>query len=330
MKINRMADEKKTPSWLFENAKTTDYLQKQDVRLDEINRIASLSLADDDQIVMEKDKLEKCASEKSDYYCNIKWSDSVRSELKEYAMICGMDISRFKTVDPDDFVEASSETKVVKTASAAPASKIIIDAFKLDDVKDVDYKDKNWQSIKRQANLEDKPVMRSGIIPVRGGEDYFTNSEVKVARGQNSISDPRAIETLAKSEKEDTGARLRREHQEKEAQKEANKKEWEQQKIAGMGDTSIVPKGKVFPTEVLNAQPGLGAPSSQMGVYAKFDPKDIPDKTQGELLSEAQDQRRKSIQRPEAEEHQFASKKASVREISDVFGEALKKALGGK
>jgi hypothetical protein len=92
-----------------------------------------------------------------------------------------------------------------------------------------------------------------------------------------------------------------------------------------MGNTDIVPKGSVFMTESMDAQPGLGSDKIHMGVYSDMDLMDRPDKTDGERLSEINEQRRQSIQGSPKEEHIFKPEQNPVRGISDTFAEALKK-----
>jgi hypothetical protein len=94
-----------------------------------------------------------------------------------------------------------------------------------------------------------------------------------------------------------------------------------------MEGNDIIPKGNVFPTEVMNAQPGLNNSSSQMGIYSDFDPAELPEKTKGEMLAEANEERRKSIQ-GEAKDKEWSSDgKSAARGISDTFGDELKKHL---
>ena len=167
-----------------------------------------------------------------------------------------------------------------------------------------------------------RPSIDGGIVPIRGGEDYNKNPETRTARGQNSIGNEDAIKNFVEGEQEDTGARLKRENEER-RNAEAKHKEWEQDKIEQMGDTSIVPKGNVFPTESLNAQPGIKG-DDPFGLDV------IPEKTQGEKIAEANDERRKKIQGEDKEDFKFSSSKAPVRSISDLFGEELKKHLSNE
>jgi hypothetical protein len=193
------------------------------------------------------------------------------------------------------------------------------DPFKLDEKADTSHMDKaNWEDVQRQSSLNDKPAMMGSVRPIRGGEDYNANPFSQTARGQNSIDNPDAIKALAESEEEDTGARLRKENEQKEEAKKAEHERWQKDKIASMEDSDIIPKGNIFPTESMTAQPGL-----KEDVF-NFD---VPDKTEGEKIAEANEERRKAIQGEDKEQHEFELKTSPKAEISDTFADALKKAL---
>lgn len=242
---------------------------------------------------------------------------------------------------PKEEVEASSE-KNIRTAStdkkelsmAEKLSNVLGDPFHIEERSNsskTDNSREDWEKVTLAQKMPDQPIMNAGIIPIRGGEDYNKNSEnIKTAPGRNSILDPDAIEKMANSKDEDTGARLKRERTEKEASIKANHDTWQKDKIEAMPKLNIVPKGNVFATEVMTAQPGLNQPSSQMGVYAKFDPKDIPDKTDGEKIAQANKDRKQSIQREKPENNWETPRYQSSRTMSDIFGESLEKHLKGK
>ncbi|TRZ80661.1 hypothetical protein D4R86_03950 [bacterium] len=298
MKINRMASEKEVPDWAFgldsNNDVQKDFIENVYINKNDIGRIANCNF-DENRIVTERNIIENRIASGSPYYYNQDWNESVKSDLKEYALACNMDMSKFKPIASRK-VEASSES-IIRTAqsNSNEQNALVLDPFHLD-VEERNVKS-DWEKISGEQRLGDKPSMMFGAIKgVRGGEDYSINSDINPAANQNSITNPNAIEQLAESEKEDTGVRLARERDERELAKEAKNRDWEQEKIASMKHLDIIPKGNVFPTEVMNAQPGLNTPSSQMGVYAKFDVDSIPEKTQGEKIAEANETRRKSIQ----------------------------------
>ena len=327
MKINRTSEENRMPEWAFTNKETNSFADKDAVSMESMDRVAKMKdQIGDDDMVLEKDLIEKCASSKTAYFYNNAWSNSSKSELKEYAVVCGMDMSKFKSVDPMKFSSrvASVQTQMVKTASATIQ---LSDPFKIDE-KLASSRDKlssrdkkgEWQpEVGKEAKLAEKPSM-SGIVPVRGGEDTNKNSYSQVARGQNSISDPKAIETLAESADEDTGARLRRENQAKVDSRKSKHDEWQREKIEAMEKKDILPNRHVFPTEVMNAQPGI------KGEIFDFD--SVPKNTEGEKIKSANDERRKAIRGEEKSKHEFSVQGNPVRGISDIFSEELKKSLG--
>jgi hypothetical protein len=265
---------------------------------------------------MEKDKIEKCASSKSTYYYNMGWSNNVKSELKEYASVCGMDMAQFKAIAPKEMLSkttTASSTLMVKTASAL----VLNDAFKIDEKIAGTHEKVKWTpECKNASKLADKPSM-SGIVPVRGGEDYLANSESRLAKNQNSITDPTAIDRLANGAEEDTGTRLRRENVEREESKKTKHADWQKDKIEAMVGKEILPNRYVFPTECLNAQPGI---KGEVFDYSK-----LPEKTPGELLKEQNVDRKKAIRGEEKAKHEFTASKSPSRSISDDFSSELAK-----
>jgi len=332
MKINRVSLAEFAPDWVFEGSNTPEFSDSEYITSDTYNVIKSMpDSLDADALVIERDRIEACAKKGSLYHCSKSWDAQSRSALKEYAIVCGMDLTKFHTVSPEEVVEkyASSESRFDKQMDrglgiSKEEASMIEDPFKLDTAGDNDYmKEASWEDVKKPLTLNNRPSMMSNAIkPVRGGEDYFENSDIPVARGRNSINNPGAIEALAENEQEDTGARLKRENEERASQREANHESWEQGKVDAMEFNDIIPKGKVFPTEVMNAQPGI------RGEVFDFD--SIPEQSEGEKLAKANDDRRKLIQGEDAEAHEFMPRKAPVLSISDTFGAELAKHLGNE
>lgn len=320
MKIYKSADDKMVPDWVF-NSKNKEYFDNETVSSKETERIINMACnISDDDIVMEKDNIEKCAKAQSTYFYNVQWPDSVKADLKEYATVCGMDMKKFQAVDPSVIKktaivtkEASSD-KMTKTASA---KLVLSDPFKLDTAGDNPHMSKaDWQNVKDAVKMSEKPAM-SGIVPVRGGEDYFSNPEVRIAKGQNSIADPKAIEKLFESKEEDTGARLRREKQEREDLKAGEHKEW--QTANAQPKEAISRSVFTSATESLNAQPGIRG--------NVFDFTTVPELTDGEKLKTANEDRKRKIQGEAKEKHEFRVEKNPTPKISDTFAEELKKHL---
>ena len=355
-----MADEQLAPEWVFEGKKALEFSDSEYITPDEIERIEAMAESlSDDGMVSERERIEASVGKGSLYHVSSKWDSKVKASLKEYAVVCGMDMSKFKIIDPEIVVDlkpalvahdyrvffnkvskiklaekgvenlndlSREEQKdlfkeVDKLYEAENEVLSMHDPFKLDKLGDMSHMEEtNWQDTKRQANLGYKPSMEGSVVPVRGGEDYFVNSDVSPGRGMNSITDPKAIETYAESEEEDTGARLRRENEERSNSREVKHKAWQDEKVASMEGSEILPQGKVFPTEAMNAQPGIRG-TDVFGLDS------VPEKTEGEKIAQANEDRRKEIQGSDKEDHEFIPKKAPVRGISDTFASELAKHL---
>jgi hypothetical protein len=313
------------PTWLS-NSNTLDKIEWSKINCltkNEINEVKAMkNEITEDDLVLEREKIEASVQNNSVYHYSSKWDNNTKSSLKEYAKVCGMDMSKFKSIDPQQVPElqkdASADTDMKTSAT--------IDAFKIDTLGNLDHmKLANWEDIKKQSNLTDEPsMMTNALKPIRGGENCSTVPNYTIAKGTNSMFNPNAIKEYIESN-EDTGARLKKQKADRLEQKKSEHNGWQQEKISQMENSEIIPKGMVFPTECLNAQSGIK--QSTMGVYSKYDIKDIPDKTKGELIAESNEKRRKEIQGEDKEKFEFSLKKASTFEISSSLTEELKKLM---
>jgi hypothetical protein len=325
MNIARVADEKSAPSWFAAVAPEVE-----SCNVEEVERINVAKEVNDIVLAQECDRIEACSSNGSKYHYNSKWDDATVSHLKEYAKACGMKSENIRGFNPENITAiASTKEPFVRTAQVACEEEISLkdiwkDPFNIEERSNTSYMDAaNWETVTKQ-NVIDKIATTGGnVVPLRGDDNYFLNSDVNPAINQNSITNPYAIEQLAKSTEDDTGVRLKKEIAAKEAQKLKNHSDWQKEKIAAMDKLDIVSKGTVFPTESLNASTGLNKPSSQMGVYAKFDPSSIPEKTKGESLASINAKHKESIQRPKVENDWEKPSRQSARSISDDFVTAL-------
>ena len=334
MNISKISSENVVPTW----AAKDNYDVLAGIDHSRLNRIASLhGELNDNDIVEEFELVEKCASSKTPYHYNLAWSQNSISQIKEYANISGLNMDNFVGVKtPKEIVKANSNG-LIRTASTNEQSiseklkQNWSDPFRFDKHADTSHMEKkNWEQVTRQNNMKEAPIMDGkSLIPVRGGERYDSNSTPSLAPGNNSIYAPNAIGAFADNKVEDTGVRLAREKKEKEIAKVETHKNWEKEKISAMDHNDIVSKGKVFPTELLVTQSGLNSPSSQMGVYSKFDKNAIPEKTAGELIKSQNDSRRKSISRDEKSNDWQKPSQQTLASVSDSFAESLKKSLRG-
>lgn len=334
-----MAEEKTAPSWAFESKSLDEYQEKEMINLERLNITPSQEVSED-VLAVECEQIEHCASSGKTYHYNASWSQVHVGHLKEYASICGITDDKFKGVDPkavskmrDEITAEANNSRNIRVASvnATETNKLDLgDPFHLDERSNTSHMESTkWQEVKKQAKMKEAPVMLNGnIIPIRGGEDYFTNSESKTAKNQNSITNPNAIKSFAENDEEDTGSTLKRLLKEKEEAKKLAHVSWQKEVVDSMEYKDIVAKGKVFPTESLNANPGLSTPSSKMGVYAKFDPESIPEKTAGEQIKQQNAEYRSSINsRSERSKYEFEASQQSSRAVTDVFAEELRKRL---
>ena len=227
-------------------------------------------------------------------------------------------------------VKTASVTETpTKPAFADQLKSILGDPFHIEANSNTDHmKEDKWEKVTLSAKLPEIPLMTIGIIPVRGGEDYTISNTPNFAVNQNTMANPKAIEQLAESTAHDTGMRLALERADREGKKVAERKQWEQDAIDAMPMRNVIAHGNVFPIGAENAQSGLNNPSSQMGVYAKFDKNDLPEKTAGEQIKDKNDAYRKSISR-EREDYKWEEVRGTTRpSVSDIFVDELKKRLG--
>lgn len=336
MSIFRVQNHTEIPEWLKINA-------SEQVDTDEIQNVERLNVSeevDEKVLAQECEQIEACAESNKIYHYNSSWDGLIISHLKEYALACGLDKNKFKGADPSMLRKADSQ-KMNRTAQVDVEEKtenetmedklkeLMTDPFHIEERTDMSHMEKRkWESVEKQNVLTEQPstITSGNVIALRGSENYFENSDVNPAKNQNSITNPGAIEQLAKNETMDNGERLKKERERKEAQKIENHKNWEKEKLLEVHSKNIS-KGSVFPTESLNAQTGLESNSSKMGVYSKFNPDSIPEKTAGELISDKNKERKEAIQRKVEKDDWQKPSRQSSRSISDDFADSLKQNL---
>ena len=284
----------------------------------------------EDSIVEERDRIEKCASGNKVYFYNSNWDNDSISQLKEYATVCKCKISGINP-DGEDFLKKANEIeKMHKEASTtvkepSPLS-AVMDPFNLDRDIDTSYLDKNksWDKLSPESKMS-KPTASSkqhSIISAAGSDDYFKNVHLTTRRGQNSVTNPNAIDSIINDKSEDVGLRLRNARKEQEIGRKSEiiateKKIIQDGKDMGFGS---IPHGKVKLTEAMNAQPGI----KNKDLY-NLDAK----QTDGEKLAKKNEQRKASIQREVQKDERLWDKPQSqaTHEISDVFTKTLAEKL---
>jgi hypothetical protein len=327
MNILRVADEKSIPWFMTEE-------QKPSTPIEEVEEINVAEEVDDLVLAQECDRIESCSSNGKLYHYNSSWDEGTICHLREYAIACGMDLSKFRGFNPADIAKESDSDEIVKLASVEQLSDkdqtlkdLWEDPFHIEENSDMSHMEPaNWEQVKKQETLDVPSLITGNVISIGGGENYFKNSDVNPAPNQNSITNPNAIKQLAESETLDNGERLKQEAKAKEEQKKANHSAWQQDKVSEMSGVDIIPKGTVFPTEMLNANTGLAHQPVQGGVMSG-EHISLPDLTEGEKIAMQNAERKASIQRPKEQDDWQKPCKQSSRQISEGFVDALVDAM---
>ena len=97
MKLFRVSEEKAAPNWTFASDSLDQYEKEDAINVDQIN-LTDEADVNDETLCEECGKIEQCASGGNNYYYNSSWQKGHISHLKEYALACGMDISKFKSI----------------------------------------------------------------------------------------------------------------------------------------------------------------------------------------------------------------------------------------
>jgi len=296
MNIAKNADSQ-VPNWMFDPKTGLKVSSSKYVMAEEISRIKSLP-----DIIDEKDRIEACSVNGDLYHYSSKWGSKERSELKEYAMVCGMDMTKFRSIDPDSVstsVTANTKKDMIKTASYDP--------FHLDEVVDKKTSSRDeWEKISGAKTVNNIPSLGGGsVIAVRGGGTIYDHSVPDLAKNQNSISNPNAIKTLAENKDEDICERLRK-----------DRSNWEKDISSKIKVPDAISQKKVFQTEVAHVQSGIRAKA------------EIPEQTRGEMLKEMGNKNREEIQRQAKEKREFIPRGSSLNMISDDLSSELAKYLG--
>ena len=284
----------------------------------------------EDGIVEERDKIEKCASSNKTYYYNSNWNEESIGQLKEYATICKCTMIGVNP-EGEDFLKKSDEiAKMHKQAStsikeSSPLSEVM-NPFNLDREIDTSYlkKDMSWDKLSPESKML-KPIASNkqhSIVSIGGGEDYFKTPHLNIRKGQNSVTNPNAIDSIVNNKSEDVGLRIRKERKELEAGRKAEIIATEKQIVQKAKDIGFgsIPHGTVTLTESLNAQPGI----KNKNIF-NLD----AEQTAGEKLADQNRQRRASIQREAKKDDRLWDKQQpqATHEISDVFIKSLSEKL---
>jgi hypothetical protein len=340
MRVNRTQDISGIPNWISNDQGFNGIEKKYETFLSEKSKLncISSSKVDEDALLKECEKIEKCASSNKEYFFNNTWDKEHIGHLKEYASVCGLENDKLVGINPNEIERIANQNnnKFIKTASTSvknenlnSLSEALGDPFKLQERSSMDHMEKaDWEIITRASKLSDSPFksMNGEVVPLRGGENYDEANQQKLANNQNSIVDPDALDRLYESQEETTKERLSRQAKEREDKRKLNHEKWENDKIAQMQEDGFKSQGVVFPTEV--SYFNTGVKDSFMGAYSNEDLQNRPEKTLGETLASRNQDRKQAIQRDVQENKEWDSlKEQSSRMVSDSFANSLKRNL---
>ena len=341
---------------LFKNSETgvADWFVKTSsptlpsITSEEASRIVSMPPAmNEDLLDAEMTVVEKCASVKRPYFYNRAWDARSVASLREMCLACNCTMCETSPDDETAKAKAAKTKEETKTAMSKvsstltsasgmviPSSSMKIDlgdTFHLDSVKERPAK-ADWQKNSAAQKLE-KPNTMAGahsIAKIGGGEDFFLSPHLFTKPGQNSVTNPMAIQALAESKEDSPKQKLVKDKEDKEMESKAEKTAKYKDITAKMkmADGKNVQLGKVFATESLNAQPGIHNPGTTMKLMQQG-LKAIPDQTAGEKIAGQNKEHVASIQKQASADRSWdAEKAASTFTISDSFYDSLKKRMG--
>ena len=300
---------------------------------------------DDTGLVDEMDRVEKCASSGDNYAYNPSWTDEQISQLREYAVVCGMKGKMLPARQAAEVQPVSDDTEMQKLSVAISASRptasaelsvAVGDPFKLSDLNDAPASADKWEKVTFEHKLASAPDVnaRSGsIMSIRGEYDYETSQTLRTRRGENSVADPDAIGKLATEQ--DSGERLRAENAQIASERKAAKTSWQQDVIQAAKATGAgaLPRGHVMLAADMAPQHQTSdvdlklAMSEIAGMTDGKAKNDLPDTTEGERLKAANSSRKTGIQRAAVTEDWQRVKGTTKPTLSDEFADALERQL---
>ena len=234
---------------LFKNSETgvADWFVKTSsptlpsITSEEASRIVSMPPAmNEDLLDAEMTVVEKCASVKRPYFYNRAWDARSVASLREMCLACNCTMCETSPDDETAKAKAAKTKEETKTAMSKvsstltsasgmviPSSSMKIDlgdTFHLDSVKERPAK-ADWQKNSAAQKLE-KPNTMAGshsIAKIGGGEDFFLSPHLFTKPGQNSVTNPMAIQALAESKEDSPKQKLVKDKEDKEIQERLQK-----------------------------------------------------------------------------------------------------------
>jgi hypothetical protein len=282
----------------------------------------------DKDMVEAKSKVEKAAAGGKQVFIDTAMTESQKSEIKEYAQACGM-----KTSDVIQISDAERKAASLKQEVAAP--KVVEFKGPFDPTKGFAPESafaKRPMQQKAQGAPKTTEQGRSGgsVGRVGGIETPEAQRNIGVRQGENSIVAPDNIQKAAESKEKSNRDIIREQNKARQEKVGFDKKQWEKD------ITDTLPKGVRAEGSVKQTGGGTAQTHGKVGPgqHSMFDTKDenqaMPEKTAGEKLSQKNEDRKASIQRPKQDEDKGWNKPQSSKKpvVSDLLFEELKKRMG--
>lgn len=297
---------------------------------------------DDNSLIGEMERIEKCAADGNNYAYNPKWSPEHVAQLREYAVVCGMKSKMLPANPKVDQPEVQDDPSMKRLADAvttnkpsvpAELSRAVGDPFLLADKSDGSAKKTKWETVTAERKLNDQPDLNfasGSIASIRGEYEYESSPSLRVRRGENSMTEPDAIGKLAKGQ--DNGERLKAENLQLKQERKSAKTAWQKEAVKTAKDlgAGALPRGKVFmtgsipepqQTSGLDLKLALDEFSQINSPFIKNE--DLPKLTEGEKLNVSNCDRKSAIQRKANKDDWEKVKGTTKPTLTDEFSDAL-------
>jgi hypothetical protein len=317
-----------------------------DTTNEDMEKVANVSESlDPEDLINEKNEIERCANSGECYYYSDALSGSAVAELKEYAAVCGIS-DKFVSVSNSDQRSSKSllELRASQSEESAPRDKSapLEGPFEVDSTPEEAFqKNRDWEDVsiaKRFEELEIEASASPGILPnhsvrnLRGGESNDVSREVGVRAGENSMVAPNAIGESVDSEEVGSRELILAENEQRKEDISFRVSDWEAEVLASMKEKNILPDEGIHRVESNQSQmhtPNVG--TGQFSIADSFSERSdtAPEKTAGERIAESNDVRKESIQRSKEDGSDWNDVHSSSHsKISDSFFDSLKASLG--
>ncbi len=301
------------------------FVEKDSERLSKV----SPSVARED-LVEARSEMEKCLESGQTYYFGDDTSDSVKSDIKEYAEVIGMSDDMIEQVSSDR-VHMSKEAeslKLVEDVTPPQADQLIFDIVPQVPTDPNDFKkNDDWKDAEnsKAKTIASRPA-EDGIVPIRGGEKYEQDTVKSIRPGENSIDDPNAINSIATSDTKSTLDEIREAQERRKNETVFNIEDWQAEKEANLVDPIVPQDGhRQVESPVAQNHSSNGAWNNSIVTDPESSP--MPDMTTGEQIASANAAKRASISRETQSDDWEQMESSVLGKVGDLFTESLEKEL---